>query len=189
MTAEPVLRTDRLILRNWCSEDQGGLAAMNADPEVMRYFPACLDRAESAAMMTRMIDHIERHGFGFWVLEVPGVHTFAGCVGLLVPAFDAHFTPCVEVGWRLPRSAWGQGYATEAGRAALDFAFDRLGLDEVVSMAVERNHRSRRVMERLGMTRRPEDDFDHPKLPLDHPLRTHVLYREGREAWTKGRSR
>ncbi|MGI9509440.1 MAG: GNAT family N-acetyltransferase [Geminicoccaceae bacterium] len=187
MTAEPVLRTERLILRHWRSDDLDALAAMNADPEVMRYFPACLERAESAAMMMRVTDHFERYGFGFWVLEVPDVHAFAGCAGLLVPAFHAHFTPCVEVGWRLPRAAWGHGYATEAGRAALDLAFDRLGLDEVVSMAVDGNHRSTRVMERLGMKHRPADDFGHPKLPFGHPLRSHVLYRLGRKAWAKNR--
>ena len=112
---------------------------------------------------------------------------FAGFAGLLVPAFQAHFTPCVEVGWRFAREAWGYGYATEAGRVSVDFAFDHLGLDEILSMAVIDNWRSRRVMERLGMTRRPEDDFGHPKLPFNHTLRPHVLYRVTKEAWRRAR--
>lgn len=183
MSTEPVLKTERLLLRPWSPEDLDGLAAMNADPEIMRYFPTRPDRAESAAMMARVQAHIERHGFGLWALEVPGVSSFAGFVGLFVPAFHAHFTPCVEVGWRLVREAWGQGYATEAGRACLGFAFDRLGLDEVISFTTVENKRSRKVMERLGMKRKPADDFSHPKLPFDHPQRPHVLYRLPRQAF------
>jgi len=171
------LRTERLILRRLRPDDVDAFAAMNADPEVMRYFPACLDRTETEALIVRMNRHFARHGFGWWAVDVPGVMAFAGFVGLLVPAFHTHFTPCVEVGWRLVRQAWGHGYATEAGRASIDFAFNRLGIEEIVSMAVVANHPSHRVMERLGMTRRPDDDFGHPKLPFDYPLRPHVLYR------------
>lgn len=188
MADRPGLRTEHLILRRLCPDDLEPLAAMNADPEVMCYFPACLDRSETEALIARMDRHFVRHGFGWWAVDVPGVRSFAGFVGLLVPAFHAHFTPCVEVGWRLPRPLWGRGYATEAGRVSIDFAFDHLGLDEVVSMAVVDNAASRRVMERLGMTRRPEDDFGHPKLPFDHPLRRHVLYRISRRAWILARN-
>jgi len=182
---ETALRTERLILRRLRPSDINSFAAMNADPEVMRYFPACLDHAETKALVARMDAHFERHGFGWWALEAPGFASFVGFAGLLAPAFHAHFTPCVEVGWRLVREAWGQGYATEAGHAAIDFAFDNLGLDEILSMAVLDNGRSRRVMERLGMTRRREDDFGHPNIPFDHPLRHHVLYRISRQNWAK----
>ena len=182
----PTLRTERLILRRLEANDVDAFAAMNADPEVMRYFPACLDRAETDALILRMDRHFECHGFGWWAVEVRDSGAFTGFVGLFRPAFHAHFTPCVEVGWRLVRTAWGQGYATEAGRACLEFGFGRLGLQEIVSMAVVNNHRSRHVMERLGMTRRAKDDFGHPKLPFAHPLRPHVLYRLSRQAWTRG---
>ncbi|MGI9419591.1 MAG: GNAT family N-acetyltransferase [Geminicoccaceae bacterium] len=182
----PILKTERLLLRRLEADDADAFAAMNADPEVMRYFPAGLDRAETDALILRMDRHFERHGFGWWAVEARNSGTFTGFVGLSRPAFHAHFTPCVEVGWRLVRAAWGQGYATEAGRACLEFGFGRLGLREIVSMAVVGNHRSRRVMERLGMARRAEDDFGHPKLPFGHPLRPHVLYRLSRQAWTQG---
>lgn len=178
------LQTERLILRRLRSDDFDAFSAMNADPEVMRYFPACLNRAETEALVARMNRHFERYGFGWWAVEAQDADVFVGFVGLMVPAFHAHFTPCVEVGWRLIRHFWGQGYATEAGRASLDFAFERLGIDEVVSMAVEANERSRRVMAKLGMTRRSEDDFGHPKIPFGHPLRHHVLYRIKRQNWT-----
>ncbi len=187
MTDETVLTTERLTLRYWRSSDLDHLAAMNADDEVMRYFPDRPNREQSAATMARMKASFERHGFGFWALERSEDCVFVGFAGLLRPAFHTHFTPCVEVGWRLRRSAWGQGYATEAGRASLALAFDRFGLDEVVSMAVVDNLASRRVMERLGMTRRPQDDFGHPILPFDHPLRPHVLYRLSRKTWTGAR--
>lgn len=187
MAVERVLRTQQLILRRLRPNDIDAFAAMNADPEVMRYFPANLSRAETKALMMRMDRHFERHGFGWWAVEMRGTAVFAGFVGLLVPAFHAHFTPCVEVGWRLVRSAWGRGFATEAGQASIDFAFEHLGIDQIMSMAVADNWRSRRVMERLGMARRVEDDFGHPKLPFDHPLRPHVLYRLSRKAWTQGR--
>lgn len=184
---ETALETERLILRRLRPDDVEAFAAMNADPEVMRYFPGCLDRTETEALVERMDAHFDRHGFGWWVVEVPDVTSFVGFVGLMRPAFHAHFTPCVEVGWRFVRHAWGQGYATEAGRASVDFAFDHLSIDEVVSMAVADNRRSTRVMERLGMSRRPQDDFGHPKLPFEHPLRRHVLYRVSRRRWMQDR--
>lgn len=187
MAGETALTTERLNLRNWRPDDLDHLASMNIDDEVMRYFPDRPDHKQSAAMLARVIANMERHGFGFWALERSDDHAFVGFAGLARPAFHTHFTPCVEVGWRLARSAWRHGYATEAGRASLAFAFDRLGLDEIVSMAVVDNLPSRRVMERLGMTRRPDDDFGHPKLPFDHPLRPHVLYRLSRRMWTEGR--
>jgi RimJ/RimL family protein N-acetyltransferase len=177
MTSAPTIPTFRLLLRPWRDEDLPAFAAMNADPRVMEFFPRPLDRAESDARAARIRDHFARHGFGLWAVEVPGVADFIGFVGLSVPDFEMPFMPCVEVGWRLAHEHWGQGYATEAARAALDFGFRRLALDEIVSFTVPANRRSRGVMERIGMTRTPADDFDHPALPEGHPLRRHVLYR------------
>jgi RimJ/RimL family protein N-acetyltransferase len=171
------LRTDRLLLRRWRLEDREPLARMNADPRVMEFFPQVLTREESDAIADRIEAHFAQHGFGLWAVEIPGSVPFAGFIGLSIPRFEAHFTPCLEIGWRLAAETWNRGYATEAARAALDFAFIHLGRDEVVSFTVPANVRSRRVMEKLGMTRNPADDFDHPSLAEGHPLRRHVLYR------------
>jgi RimJ/RimL family protein N-acetyltransferase len=173
----PELKTDRLLLRRWRPSDREPFAAMNADPRVMEHFLAPLSREESDAAAARIARHFDDHGFGLWSVEVPGVVRFAGFVGLSVPAFAAPFMPCVEVGWRLMPDCWGRGYATEGARAALAFGFDTLGLAEIVSFTTATNTRSRRVMERLGLTHDVSDDFDHPAFPLDHPLRRHVLYR------------
>jgi RimJ/RimL family protein N-acetyltransferase len=143
----------------------------------MEHFPAPLTRAESDAMVDRIEAAFESNGFGLWAVEVLGGAPFIGFVGLAVPTFEAHFTPAVEVGWRLAREHWGRGYATEAARAALEFGFGSVGLDEIVSFTVPANVRSRTVMERLGMTHDPKDDFDHPRIPPGNPLRRHVLYR------------
>jgi RimJ/RimL family protein N-acetyltransferase len=174
------LATARTRLRRWRPEDREPFAALNADPEVMRHYPAVLSRAESDDLAGRIEEHFAHHGFGLWALELPGVAPFAGCVGLSVPRFEAAFTPCVEIGWRLARAYWGHGYVTEAASAALTFGFEPLGLPEIVSFTVPDNIRSRRVMERIGMTHDPGDDFDHPLLPEGHPLRAHVLYRKSR---------
>lgn len=156
-------------------------AALNADPEAMEFFPAVLSRSQSDALVDEIEAGFERDGFGLWAVEVLESGEFIGFAGLAVPAFEAHFTPAVEVGWRLGRSAWGHGYATEAGRAALGFGFEEAGLAEVVSLTTVGNLRSRAVMERLRMTRDPADDFDHPKLAEGDPLRRHVLYRVAAE--------
>jgi RimJ/RimL family protein N-acetyltransferase len=177
MITAPTIRTVRLHLRLWRDEDLPAFAALNADPRVMEFLPKPLDRAESDGRVARICDHFARHGFGLWAVEIPGVADFVGFVGLSVPDFETHFTPCVEVGWRLAHEHWGKGYATEAARAAVAFGFQRLTLDEIVSFTVPANRRSRGVMERIGMTRTSADDFDHPSLPEGHPLRRHVLYR------------
>lgn len=177
MTEIPAIRTPRLALRPWRDEDLAPFAAMNADPRVMEFFPRPLDRAESDAAVARIRDHFARHGFGLWAVEVPGVANFIGFVGLAIPRFEAPFTPCVEIGWRLAREHWGRGYATEAARTVLEYGFRDLALQEIVSFTATANLRSRAVMERIGMTRSSEDDFDHPALPEGHPLRRHVLYR------------
>jgi RimJ/RimL family protein N-acetyltransferase len=167
--------------------DMPAFAAMNADARVMEFFPASLSQPESDAMAARIDEHFEEHGYSFWAVEAVGVAGFAGIAGLLVPRFEAHFTPCVEIGWRFAHEFWGRGYASEAARALLGFGFERAGLDEIVSLTVPANERSRRVMERIGMTHDPADDFDHPDLPDGHRLRRHVLYRLSKADWASSR--
>ena len=171
------LRGPRVLLRPWLPSDLAPFAALNADPEVMEHLPGPITREESDATATRIEAHLATRGFTFWALEVPGEVAFAGFVGLVVPRFEAHFTPCVEIGWRLARAHWGKGYALEGAKVALRAAFGALGQSEVVSLTVPGNARSRRVMDRLGMTHTPADDFDHPRVPEGSPLRPHVLYR------------
>jgi ribosomal-protein-alanine N-acetyltransferase len=171
------LRTERLRLRRWTPDDCEPFAQLNSDPKVMEYFASLLTREQSAAAAARITAHFDEHGFGLWAVEVPDVLRFAGFIGLSMPTFRAHFTPCVEVGWRLAPAVWGHGYATEGARAALAFGFDTLGLDEIVSFTTAAHTRSRHVMERIGMSHDPADDFDHPSIPEGHPLRRHVLYR------------
>lgn len=153
---------------------------MNADPRVTEYLPTPLSRQQSDAFVERIAAHFDQHGFGHWAVEIPNVTPFAGFVGLSTPRFEAHFMPRVEIGWRLGIEYWGQGYATEGARAVLAFGFETVGLEEIVSFTVPANERSRRVMEKIGMTYDPADDFDHPSLPEGHPLRRHVLYRIAR---------
>jgi RimJ/RimL family protein N-acetyltransferase len=173
----PDLHTDRLLLLRWRVSDQGPFARLNADPRVMEYFPATLTPAESDTMIGRIEAHFNRYGFGLWALELRDTGEFIGFTGLNVPTFKTHFTPCIEIGWRLVFDYWGRGLATEAARSVLHHAFATLGLKEVVSFTAAINHRSRSVMEKLGMTHNPSDDFDHPNLPAGHPLLHHVLYR------------
>lgn len=178
------LETARLRLRRWRDDDLDAFAALNADPEVMEHFPSPLDRAESDALAARADRRFTDQGFGLWAVEVVETERFVGFTGLSQPGWDAPFTPAVEVGWRLARDAWGRGYATEGARAALADGFARLPVDEIVSFTTVANWRSRRVMETLGMRRRPEDDFDHPNLPTGHSMRRHVLYRLPHSVYT-----
>jgi RimJ/RimL family protein N-acetyltransferase len=178
----PELRTDRLLLRGWTPEDRVALALINADPRVMEFLGAPQTREQSDVMADRIEAKFARQGFGFWAVEVLGAAQLIGFVGLNAPDFAAPFMPAVEVGWRLGANSWGCGYASEAALAALDFGFDVFGLDEIVAFTAEHNIRSRRVMERIGMTHDPRDDFDHPAVPVDSPLRPHVLYRIGAAA-------
>jgi RimJ/RimL family protein N-acetyltransferase len=170
------LRTERLLLRPWRDDDLAAFAAMSADPAVMEFLGPFADPAACQAWVKWARGHWDQHGFGQWVVEILGKASFIGVIGLAVVDYDAHFTPAVEVAWRLARAYWGHGYATEAARAALDHGFGELGLTEIVAVTVPANLRSRRVMERLGMTRDPADDYDHPNLP-ESPLKRHVLYR------------
>jgi RimJ/RimL family protein N-acetyltransferase len=157
----PVIRTERLLLRQWQPEDREPFAALNADARVMEFMPALLPRPQSDALARASEAHFATHGFGPWAVEVPGIAAFIGFVGLVVPAFEAHFTPAIEIGWRLAAEHWGQGYASEAARASARHAFAVVGA----------------VMRRIGMTHDPRDDFDHPRLAPGHRLRRHVLYR------------
>jgi ribosomal-protein-alanine N-acetyltransferase len=144
----------------------------------MRYFPSMLSREQSDALARNISDAIEQDGWGLWAVEVVDGPRFIGFVGLNEPRFEAHFTPAIEVGWRLARAHWGHGYATEAAKASVDFGFRQLDLQEIVAMIAPANERSRAVAERLGMTRDPADDFDHPRVP-EGPLCRHALYRLG----------
>lgn len=171
------LRTQRTLLRQWRDSDLAPWAAMNADPVVRQHFTSVLTADAAAGEAGRMRAALDQRGWGAWVLEVPGELPFAGFVGLIVPAWSAHFTPAVEIGWRLPQAAWGRGYASEAAAAAAAFALQQLQLPELVAITVPGNLPSRRVMARIGMVHDVEGDFDHPRIDAGHPLRRHVLYR------------
>ena len=176
------LETERLLLRRWRPGDRTPFAVLNADPEVMRHFPAPLTRRESDTFADLIEALMEADGWGLWALEVRATGDFVGFTGLARPRFEAPFTPAVEIGWRLARPAWGRGYASEAARAAAAFAFEQVQLDEIVSMTVVANERSRAVMRRLGMHHDPADDFDHPLVEQPH-LSRHVLYRLTADGW------
>lgn len=177
------LRTERLLLRRWRSDDLDAFAALNADPEVTRYLPP-IDRAGSDALAARADARFDDDGCGLWAVEVVGGESFVGFVGLARQSEGFPWAPGVEVGWRLARSVWGRGYATEAATASVSDGFERLGLTEIVSMTTVANHRSRAVMERLGFTHDAADDFPHPRLVEGDPLRPHVLYRCTAAQWT-----
>lgn len=176
----PELATERLRLRRWDKRDREPFAALNADPRVMEHFPGCLSAVQSRDLIRRFEEHFEEYGFGLWAVESRETSELLGFTGLQVPQFEAAFTPCVEVAWRLAFEHWGRGYATEAARAALHCAFAELGLDEVVAYAVPANARSLAVMQRLGMQLDDPRGFEHPELPVGHALRRHVLYRLAR---------
>ena len=179
----PTLRTDRLVLRRWTPADREPFAALNADPVVMEHFPAPLSSAESDALVDRIEANFDRCGYGLWAVEVPTVTRFAGYVGLADAGFEAPFTPALEIGWRLGQAWWGRGIATEAARAVLQLAFTDLNRSEIVSFTAASNLRSQAVMMRLGMHRDPAEDFEHPRVPADSPVRHHVLYRLGAQEW------
>jgi RimJ/RimL family protein N-acetyltransferase len=171
------IETERLRLRDWTDADAVPFAAMNADRGVMEFFPALLERKQSDELMARIRSNMARDGFGLYAVEERATSAFIGFTGLAKPAFAAPFTPATEIGWRLARKAWGKGYASEAAAAVRDHAFEVLGFDALVSFTSRQNHRSRRVMEKIGMTHDPADDFIHPGLPAGHELAPHVLYR------------
>lgn len=178
-TAIPELTTERLRLRGFTDADRDVFAAMNADPRVMEHFPSTLSREESDALLDRIVAKWATDGHGLWAVERRDDAAFLGFTGIARLAW----LPTPEIGWRFVPSAWGQGHATEAARAALEYAFGTLGLPEIVSVTTVGNRRSQAVMTRIGMTRDEADDFEHPNLPVGHPLRPHVLYRLSREDW------
>jgi ribosomal-protein-alanine N-acetyltransferase len=184
MSTENELSTARLLLRRWREADREPFAALNADPVVMEYFPARLTRADSDQLIAKIESGFDQRGYGLWALELRATGELIGFTGLDTPSFEAHFTPAVEVGWRLARSAWGQGYATEAGLTSVGLGFEEAGLGELVSFTSAANFRSRAVMKRIGMTRDPLDDFDHSELEEGDALRRHVLYRISAGDWS-----
>lgn len=181
------ITTDRLLLRPWRASDLEPFARMNADPRVMEWFPRTLNEHESAAVAAAIDWHLSAQGWGLWAVEIPGVADFIGLVGLN-PADDALGYPAVEVGWRLAAEHWGRGYAPEAAQASLAYGFDTLALEEIVSLTAVGNAKSRRVMEKIGMTHDPGDDFDHPRIPTGSALVRHVLYRINRSAFAEARA-
>ncbi len=182
------VETERLILRDWTDADAEPFAKLNADPRVMEFFPEALSRAESDELMAWIREGLARDGYGDYAAEEKATGAFIGFIGIAPIHFEAHFTPAIEIGWRLAREAWGSGYATEGARAVVAHAFRDLGLSELVAITAEWNRPSRRVMEKLGMTHDPADDFDHPLIADGHKLRRHVLYRLTRGAWLTGRA-
>ncbi len=176
--------TERLRLRQWREADYEPFAALNADPRVMEFFPAPLDRPASDSMASRCQAVIAERGWGLWAVETKELHEFIGFVGLDRPTAELSFSPCVEVGWRLASGQWGKGFATEAARSVLRLGFETLGLSEIVSFTAVRNLRSRAVMERLNM-QEAADPFEHPNVPVGSSLRLHCLYRLSSNQWKK----
>jgi len=172
-----LIETERLQLHSMDEAHLDGLVAMNADPEVMAHFPAALSPTESEAQLRRMQAHQKNNGFGYRALIRKSDSVFLGFAGLGYPGYETPFSPCVEIGWRLRRSAWGEGYAYEAAQACLDHGFGPLGLSEIVSFTTIGNTRSQNLMRRLGMISDPTENFEHPMLVIGHPLSWHVLYR------------
>lgn len=182
----PIIRTERLILRQWTKEDQAPFAKLNSDPRVREYFTKLLTREESDESIKFMSDHIEKRGYGLFAASLIETDEFIGLIGLQDVSFKAAFnevTPAVEIGWRLDFNHWGKGYATEAAKASLKYGFETINLEEIVAITAIQNKRSRHVMEKIGMRYDPKDDFDHPRLPAGHPLTRHVIYRMSRKAW------
>ncbi|QLI80708.1 GNAT family N-acetyltransferase [Chitinibacter fontanus] len=185
-SAVQILQTPRLILRDWRDSDLPAFAALGADPEVMRYFPAPLSAAESSDFVAQIRARLHQHGWGFWALELRETGEFIGMAGLNIPRVALPFMPCVEIGWRLARPFWRQGLAFEAASAALEFGFSTLQLAEIVAFTTLSNLRSQVLMQRLGMQLDAVSEFDHPALSAGHPLLRHCLYRLSKEQFTKG---
>lgn len=178
MNQSPIITTERLTLGPWKKSDLAPFRRMNADPKVMEFFPSILTGEQSDAMASKCQAHIEKHGWGLFATHLKETNAFIGFIGLWPVSFQAHFTPATEIGWRLNSKYWGKGYATEGARAALEYGFNKLGLNEIVSFTTENNLRSRKVMERIGMSYDPLGDFSHPKIEESSPLKPHVLYRK-----------
>ncbi len=182
MTGAPMLYTERLLLRDWTDADMVPFAAINADPRVMEFLGPVMGRTASDELATKIRQHVHAHGYGLWAAEIPAQSRFIGFIGLNVIDW-APLAGSVEIGWRLAHSHWKQGFASEGAREVMRYAFEQLALGEVIAFTAVGNRRSRGVMERIGMERAPERDFDHPKLAPDDALRPHVVYRRTREDW------
>jgi RimJ/RimL family protein N-acetyltransferase len=180
-----MIETERLRLRPWQNQDLPVFAEMNADPGVRKFFPSLLSREESDASVAVFRKMCDQDGFGFLAAELRKTSAFIGLIGIQRMTFPLPTVapPAVEIGWRLHPESWGKGLATEGARAVLRVAFEELQLLEVVAFTIPANLPSRRVMEKLGMTRDPQDDFDHPRVPSGHPFRRHVLYRIQKDTW------
>lgn len=178
------LETERLILRHWQESDFKPFCEITSDPEVRRYYPSTLNVDETRALIARINTHFDREGFGLFAVVLKSTGEFIGYTGLQKPTIQARFMPCVEIGWQIARKHWGNGYAPEAATKCLEDGFMRIGLDEIVSFTTVSNDKSIRVMEKLGMTRNPKDDYSHPLLPEGHPLKPHVLFRLSKATWT-----
>lgn len=187
MAEGPELVTNRLRLRRWRQMYLGPMAAINADPLVMEHMPATMTEEETAEWIAKVEAGFEEHGFGMWAVEYAVSGQLVGFAGLQPVGFEAHFTPAVEVAWRLASEHGGKGFATEAARAAIRYGFTEGGLSEIVGITVAVNTRCTNVMHRIGMTNDPRDDFDHPDFPEDSALRRHVLYRMTRNHWLEVR--
>lgn len=170
------VETPRLILRHWSANDLEDFAALNADPEVMRNFPSTMNREESQALMANHQQHIERHGYGAFAVIRRDTGAFIGACGCKHIGWPHRLPAPVEIGWRFSVNSWGQGFATEAARAALYDCFAKSQLDHISSFTVQANRPSWSVMERLGMARRTDLDFDHPRVPDGHWLKRHIVY-------------
>ncbi|MXV50139.1 GNAT family N-acetyltransferase [Pedobacter sp. HMF7647] len=177
-----ILSTERLGLRKWLESDNEPFVKMNKDPAVMQFFPKTLTDIETAEMMQRINEHFDKNGFGLFALENKQTRKFIGFTGLAIPRFEAFFTPCVEIGWRLKKEAWGQGFATEAAKACLNYGFNTIGLDKIVSFTSVLNINSEKVMKRIGM--RYVTEFEHPKVEKNSILSKHVLYEISRSGFT-----
>ena len=175
--------TQRLILRDWCDSDTESFVALNQNPQVMEFFPDILTKQQSVDLLIKLKDEISQRGFGFYACELKANHAFIGMVGLHVPDFNAHFTSCVEIGWRIASNYWRQGLALEAAQKYLEIGFIEFNLQEIVSFTARTNRRSIKLMQNLGMVRDDCGDFYHPKLPQGHQLSLHVLYRMRKALW------
>ena len=187
MTKVVEIQTKRLLLRQWRDDDLVPFALLNSDPEVMEYLPKILSREESDNLAEKILNLISNNGWGFWAAERISDNTFVGFVGLHEPKYELPVKPCTEIGWRLSRKYWGNGYATEAGNASLDFAFNQLNLNEIYSFTSVANIKSQAVMERLKLIN-TNSNFDHPTIPDDSPYREHVLYKIEKERWLGNRA-
>lgn len=172
-----ILETERLFLRTWKAEDIEPMTIINKDPKVRKFLPSIGNRSMTESMIERFIKHYREYGFCLYAVEHKTTHKLLGFVGLNIPSFAAHFTPAVEIGWRLASQYWNKGFATEAAKAVLKHAFTNLGLNKIVSFTVVGNRQSRRVMEKIGLHHDAKDDFDHPKIDKNSPFCHHVLYR------------